>query len=116
MASTSVVKTNEILVNKNSAWSVFIRQFKNPLLLVFLISTVISFALGQKTEAFVIWLVMALSVLLGFWNEFQAENIVNDLIKKISFSTTVIRNGEKVQIPVKDVKIDDVIVLLPGSI
>jgi Mg2+-importing ATPase len=107
---------NEIKVNKFSGWEVFIRQFKNPLLLIFIISTVVAFLLGQKTEALVIWLVMSLSVLLGFWNEFQAESIVHDLIKKISFTTTIIKNGIKEQIPVREVKVNDVIVLLPGSI
>ncbi len=107
---------NEIKVNKFSAWEVFLRQFKNPLLLIFLISTVVAFLLGQKTEAFVIWLIMAISIVLGFWNEFQAESIVNDLIKKISFTTTIIKNGIKEQIPVRDVQINDLVVLLPGSI
>jgi P-type Mg2+ transporter len=107
---------NEIKINEYSAWKIFFRQFKNPLLLIFLISTVVAFLLGEKTEAFVIWLVMAISIILGFWNEFQAENIVHDLIKKISFTTTVIKNGVKEQILVHDVKINDLVVLLPGSI
>jgi Mg2+-importing ATPase len=107
---------NEIKVNKYSAWTIFIRQFKNPLLLIFIISTIVAFFLGQKTEAFVIWLVMTISVFLGFWNEFQAESIVHDLIKKISFTTTIIRNGIKEQIPVREIQINDLIVLYPGSI
>lgn len=92
------------------------RQFKNPLLLVFLISTVVAYVLGQNVEATVIWIIMAISILLGFWNEYQAERIVDDLIKKISFTTTVIRDGVKEQILVKDVKVGDLVVLLPGSI
>jgi P-type Mg2+ transporter len=116
MTTSAASKTNEIKVNKNSAWKVFIRQFKNPLLLIFIISTIVAFLLGQKTEAFVIWFVMALSIVLGFWNEFQAETIVHDLIKKISFTTTIIKNGIKEQIPVRDVMLGDTVVLLPGSI
>jgi len=107
---------NEIKISEYSAWKIFFRQFKNPLLLIFLISTVVAFLLGEKTEAFVIWLVMTISVVLGFWNEFQAENIVHDLIKKISFTTTIIKNGVKEQILVRDVKLNDLVVLYPGSI
>jgi Mg2+-importing ATPase len=108
--------TNEIKHQKFNAWIVFLRQFKNPLLLVFLISTVVAYVLGQNVEATVIWIIMAISILLGFWNEYQAERIVDDLIKKISFTTTVIRDGVKEQILVKDVKVGDLVVLLPGSI
>jgi len=107
---------NEIKAAKYSVWEIFIRQFKNPLLLIFIISTIVAFILGQKTEAFVIWLVMSASILLGFWNEFQAERIVHDLIKKISFTTTIIKNGIKEQILVRDIKLNDVVVMLPGSI
>jgi Mg2+-importing ATPase len=59
---------------------------------------------------------MFISIVLGFWNEYRAESIVHDLIKKISFTTTIIKNGIKEQIPVRDVKIGDTVVLLPGSI
>ncbi len=114
--SKEVSKTNEIKLQKFSAWIVLFRQFKNPLLLVFLIATIVSYILGQKTEATVIWIVMFLSVSLGFWNEYQAGRIVNDLIKRISFTTTIIRNGVKEQIPVRDVQIGNLVVLYPGSI
>ncbi len=107
---------NEIARSRFSGWSVLLRQFKNPLLLIFIISTIVAFLLGQKIEAFVIWAVMTISILLGFWNEYRAESIVNDLIKKISFTTTVIRNGVKQMIPVKEVVVGDIVVLYPGSI
>lgn len=107
---------NEIARPKFNAWMVFLRQFKNPLLLVFIIATIVAFAVGERVEALVIWIVMTVSIVLGFWNEYQAEKIVDDLIKEISFTTTVIRNGVKQQILVKDVKIGDLVVLLPGSI
>ena len=107
---------NEITRPKFNAWIVLLRQFKNPLLLVFIIATIVAFAVGQHVEALVIWIVMTISILLGFWNEYQAEKIVDDLIKRISFTTTVIRNGVKEQILVKDVKIGDIVVLFPGSI
>jgi len=107
---------NEIKRKKYGALPIFLHQFKNPLLLVFIIATVASFILGQKAEAFVIWIIMSLSILLGFWNEFQAENIVRNLLKRISFSTTVIRDGVKRIIPVKDVQVGDIVFLYPGSI
>lgn len=116
MPKKPTATTNEIVIKKFSFWEIFFRQFKNPLLLIFIVSTIVAFLLGQRTEALVIWLIMSLSIILGFWNEYQAESIVNDLIKKISFTTTVIRGGEKQQIPVKDVRVGDVIVLFPGSI
>jgi Mg2+-importing ATPase len=114
--SSSPSKTNEIKANKFSAWKVLFRQFKNPLLLVFIIATIVAFAVGEKTEALVIWTVMALSIILGFVNEYQAERVVNDLIKRITFNVTVIRNGIKQEISAKDIRVGDEVSLHPGSI
>ena len=107
--------TNEIKRQKFNAWIVFFRQFKNPLLLVFVIATIVSFVVGQKTEAYAIWIVMSLSILLGFWNEYQAERTVNDLIKRISFMVSVKRDGVEKIIPVADVLVNDEIFLHAGS-
>lgn len=95
---------------------ILVRQFKNPLLLIFLISTVVAFLIGQRFEAIVIWFIMLVSVALGFWNEYRAEKVVHDLLKKISFTTLVLRNGIKRTIPVSEVLIGDKVFLYPGSI
>lgn len=109
-------KTNEITRQKSTAWTIFIRQFKNPLLLVFIISTVVAYALGQNVEATAIWIVMSISIILGFWNEYRAAKTVNDLIKRISFTVTVVRDGVEKTIPVKDVQLNDEVLIHPGSI
>ena len=96
-------ETNEIKRQKFNAWIVLLRQFKNPLLLVFIISTIVAFLLGEKTEAYAIWIVMSLSIILGFWNEYQAERVVQDLIKRISFLVSVTRNGMHQILPVTDI-------------
>lgn len=108
--------TNEIKKEKFSAWNVLVRQFKNPLLIVFIAATVVAFAVGERTEAFVIWVVMTLSIFLGFINEYQAERVVNDLIKRISFTVDITRDGVKVPVPVKDIKVNDEITLHAGLI
>jgi len=108
-------ETNEIKRQKFNAWIVLLRQFKNPLLLVFIVSTIVAFLLGEKTEAFAIWIVMTLSVILGFWNEYQAEKVVNDLIKRISFMVSVTRNGVEKIIPVADIQVNDEVFFHTGS-
>lgn len=96
--------------------TILLRQFKNPLLLVFLVSTIVAFAFNQKAEAIAIWLIMVISIALGFWDEYRAEKVVQDLLKKISYTATVIRNGIKEIIPVKEIRMGDIVVLYPGAI
>ncbi len=108
--------TNRIVRQKFSAWSILLNQFKNPLLLIFIISTVVSYALGQKIEAIAIWLIMSFSIILGFVNEYQAGRIVESLMKKISLTATILKDGKKMTVPVSDIKIGDTVFLYPGSI
>lgn len=96
--------------------TVFLRQFKNPLLLVFIIATFVSFLLGQRFEAFVILFIMFISVLLGFWNEYRAEKVVKDLLKRITFYVDVERNGRTMKILASDVLVGDLVSLEAGSI
>lgn len=108
--------TNEIAREKFSAGKVLFRQFKNPLLLVFIISTIVAFLVGEKLEALVIWIVMSISIILGFWNEYQAEKTVNDLIRRISFTVSVVRDGVKKVISVRELLVSDEVSVHPGSI
>lgn len=108
--------TNEITRAKFSAGRIFIRQFKNPLLLVFIISTVVAYLVGEKSEALVIWIVMSISIILGFWNEYQAEKIVNDLVKRVSFTVSIIRDGVKKVISVREIIVNDEVTILAKEI
>lgn len=108
--------SNEISNKKFSAWKIFLRQFKNPLLLVFIVATIVSYVLGQTIEAVVIWIVMFLSVSSGFWNEYRAEKTVQDLIKRISFKVKIKRNGEEKEIYVSEILIGDEVILFPGTV
>jgi len=116
MATFGKAKSNEIRLHSYNLLQIFLRQFKNPLLLIFVVSTVVAFILGQRVEALAIWAIMALSVFLGFWNEFRAEKTVSDLLKKIALTTTIVRNGVKEIVQVRDVRLGDVAVLFPGAI
>lgn len=57
-----------------------------------------------------------MSVGLGFGNEYAAEKTVSDLLKKISLTAIVVRNGKKEEIPVRDIVVGDLVLLSVGSI
>jgi len=109
-------QTNELKLSHVTAWAVFKRQLQNPLLLILLIATTVSFAFGSKFNSLVVAWMMLLSVGLGFWNEYRAEKTMEDLLKKISFMATVIRNGIKLSIPVVDIRVGDHVLLYPGAV
>lgn len=99
-----------------TALPIFLRQLKNPLLIILLVATCLSYAFGEKYSAAVILWMIFLSVAMGFWNEYRAEKTMSDLLKKISFTATVIRGGTKMIVPVKDILSTDQVFLSPGCV
>jgi Mg2+-importing ATPase len=116
LASRQAHGSNQLRLQATSAWAVLGRQLNNPLLLILVITTAVSYGFGDHIDAAIILAIMALSVGLGFFNEFSSERTVEDLLKRVSLSTIVIRDGEKRDVPVGDVVVGDVILLHQGSV
>ena len=66
------VGPNAVRTHPTSAWTILARQFRNAVLILLLITAVISFVLGDHTDAVTIGVILLLSVGLGFGNEYRA--------------------------------------------
>lgn len=89
-------------------WTVLVRQLHNPLLLLLVGAAVVSAATGGRIDAGVIGVIVALSVGLGFVNEYRSERAVEALHSQIRHDATVLRDGQP--------QVTDVVSLVPGDI
>lgn len=98
-------------------YSIFLRQFtSNPLILILAVATFISYLLGQYISSYYIFAMIMVSIILGLYNEYSAEKTITNLLKKISPTTIVLRNNQKLEIPVSQLTIGDLVLLTPGAI
>ncbi len=108
---------NIIHVKKINIFSILIRQLtSNPLILILLFATLVSFLLGERTSSYYIFGIIIVSIFLGFWNEYSAERTIDNLLKKITPTALVVRNNDKQEVPVTHVTVGDIILLSQGSI
>lgn len=98
-----------------SAWSVLLEQFKNVLVIILLIATVVSFLLGHQVEAIAITVIVLFSVILGFFQEFRASRAIEALQSMTAPTATVIRDGEEQRIAAVDVVPGDLMILQTGD-
>ncbi len=63
----------------------------------------------------VILVLVIVSTLLDFFEEFRSNKAAEKLKELVATSTTVIRDGKEIQIPIKQVTLGDVVVLSAGS-
>jgi len=108
---------NSLKPPKRFKWLLlFISQFKSPLILLLVGAAMLSFFLGSPTDATIIFAIVFLSGLLGFFQEFGALNSLEKLLSLIENKTTVRRDGKEVSIRFEEVVVGDVVLLRAGDL
>ncbi len=98
-----------------SPWEILLEQFKNVLIIILLIATAISFFLGHGVESIVIAIIVLFAVLLGFIQEYRAERAIEALQQMAAPTAAVLRDGQEIRIPARDLVPGDVILLHTGD-
>ena len=108
---------NEVVRQKKMAvFRQFIGQFKNPLIIILILASVLSIFLGEFVNATIIIVMVILSVFIDFFQEYRAERAVELLKEKISTLATVIRDGNSQDVPLSELVPGDIISLSAGAI
>ncbi len=95
---------------------VLLRQLRNPLLILLAGAALVSGATGDPTDAIIIGLILALSVGLGFTNEYRSEVAAIALHSGIHHQTVAWRDGIRATVDVADLVPGDVVELAVGAI
>ena len=98
-----------------SVWSLFFSQFKNPLVYIILAAAAISLAVGEYGDFAIIMAVVVIDAILGFIQEYQAQRTYTALKGLLKPSTTVIRDGVRQEIEVRELVPGDLVVLNAGE-
>jgi len=85
---------NELPKKSSSFVQILIRQFKNPIFAILIAAAVVAGFFAQLEQSIAIIAMITLSVVLGFYNEYKAEKIVENLQHSVSFKTLVTRDGK----------------------
>jgi P-type Mg2+ transporter len=97
-------------------FAVLVRQLRNPLLILLVAAALTSFAVGERTSALIILLIIGMSVGLGFFNEYRSELAVEALHSQLRHTALVMRDGEPVAVDVTDLVPGDVVRLAVGDV
>ena len=93
-----------------------IRQFANPLVLLLVIAVILSAVLGETSDSFIIFFILISTAILGFWQELNAGRAMEQLNKMIEMKHTVVRDGEKLQLPSSQIVEGDILLFDAGDI
>lgn len=98
-----------------SAFTIFLNQFRNVLIVILLIAIVLSVIIGEVVDALIIGVIVVFSALLGFIQEYRAERALDALKRMLSPTVTVLRDGKEKEVPSKELVFGDILILEGGD-
>ena len=100
---------------KVSPLILFFNQFKNTLIIILLVATILSALLGEIVDATIIMAIIIFCAVLGFVQEYRAEQALEALKKMLSPTVTALRGGKEHEVPSKELVPGDILLLEAGD-
>ncbi|KIW22909.1 potassium/sodium efflux P-type ATPase, fungal-type [Cladophialophora immunda] len=98
-----------------SWYAILGKQISNAMILVLVLAMALSYGVEDFVEGAVITAVIVLNVVIGFYQEFQAEKKMDALRSLSSPSAAVIRDGNEMTIPSAEVVPGDIVSIKTGD-
>jgi len=107
---------NQLLEKRRvSAITVFFDQFRNFMVIVLLIATLISGLLGEFTDAITIIIIIVANAVLGFFQQLRAEKSLASLRELTAPLARAVRAGQRVELRARDLVPGDIVLLEAGD-
>jgi len=99
-----------------TALSILVGQFTSPLILILIVASLISGALGEHASTAIILFVTIGGGLLAFFQEYRSERVLQKLAKRLSRWATVIRDGKELHADAAQIVRGDIVELEAGNV
>ncbi|MCX6735395.1 MAG: cation-translocating P-type ATPase [Candidatus Peregrinibacteria bacterium] len=107
---------NEIKTKKEfTALKILISQFTSFLIVILIASGLISIYLNELIDGIAILAIVLINAIIGFIQEYKAENAVKALKSLVVQTCIVLRDGTEKEIPIHDLVPEDIILLSEGE-
>jgi len=93
----------------------FFNQFKNILIIILLVTSILSILVGEVLDAVLILVIVVFCAVLGFIQEYRAERALEALKGMLAPTITVLRESGEREIPSKELVPGDIMILEAGD-
>ena len=101
---------------QRSAWRLLIDQFTSAMIVVLLVAAAITALIGETKDTAIILAIVVFNGILGFIQEYRAEQAMDALKRMSSPDARVIRDGDVRSVPAREVVPGDIVLLEQGDI
>lgn len=100
---------------KISTWEILFNQLKSPLVYIILAAAAVSLVVGEYGDFGIIMAVVVVDAILGFVQEYQAQKTYIALKGLLQPTASVLRDGQRQEIDVRELVPDDLVFLNAGD-
>ncbi len=97
-------------------WMLLLDQFTSPMILVLIAAAVVTAVIGETKDTVVILAIVVFNGVIGFVQEYRAEQAMDALKKMSSPDARVVRDGDTRLVPAAQVVPGDIVLLEQGDI
>jgi len=101
---------------EHTSLKILLEQLKSPLIWLLIATSLISLLFNQYSDAGLIFAVLVVDVVIGYYQENKAHGTLQALKKIINPMALVIRNSERIQVSTRELVPEDLVVLGPGDV
>lgn len=98
-----------------SPLAIFFNQFTSPLIIILCVAAVLTATLQEWIDTVVIAFAVIVNAIMGFVQEYKAEQAISDLRSYITHRTRIIRNGQEIEVDPKYIVPGDILHLTSGA-
>lgn len=100
---------------KDSFIIIFLKQIKEPLVILLIVAMIFSFIIKENIDGYAILFIIMVDLILGTFQEWKAEKTAESLANLIKVKTKVLRNGKEIEIDSSELVIGDIVLLTSGD-
>jgi len=98
-----------------SRWMIFLSQFKDLLVMVLIIAGFISLAIGSVRDGAIMFIIVIINALIGFFQEYKANKVLARLKELITSPAKIKTDGELTEIPQSKLVPGDIVYIEAGD-
>jgi len=103
-------------IKRKSIFMMFLDQFKDFMILILIAAAVVSGVIGELADTIAIVVIVILNAIIGFVQEYRAEQAMKALKQMAAPTALVLRNNEIMDVPASELVPGDIVMLEAGRI
>ncbi|MGB9873579.1 MAG: cation-translocating P-type ATPase, partial [Hydrogenobacter sp.] len=107
---------NELIHEEENKWRLFLKQFTSSFILILMMAGLLAFFLGDIKDGVVVYVIVLINGLIGFYQELKAQVSIRALKEMTSPKVKVIREGREKEVDIKELVPGDMVLLSEGDV